>query len=41
MLIISVRDSENNTWKRKAKNKDRKEQRYDKIYSESVRAEWF
>ena len=41
MLIISVRDNENNTWKRKAKNKDRKEQRCDKIYSESWRAEWF
>ena len=40
MLIISVRDNENNRWKRKNK-KNRKEQRSDASYSESVRAKWF
>ena len=29
MPIISVRDNWNNRWKRKARNKDRKEQRVD------------
>ena len=42
MLIISARDNENNRWKRKAtKNKDRKEQRGDTSYSESVTAKRF
>ena len=42
MLIISVRDNENNRWKRKEKkNKDRKKQRRGTSYSESVRAKWF
>ena len=36
MLVISVKDSENNRWKRKAKNKIRKEQRGDARYSEKV-----
>ena len=36
MLIISVRDNENNTWKRKGKK-----QRGGATYSESVRAKWF
>ena len=35
MLIISVRDDEDNRWKRKAKGA--KEQRGDTSYSESVR----
>ena len=41
MLIVSVRDNGNNTWKRKGKNKDRKEQRGDARYSESLRVKWF
>ena len=42
MLIISPRDNENNRWKSKAtKNKDKKEQRGDANYSESVRTKWF
>ena len=41
-MIISAIDNENNRWKRKAtKNKDKKEQRGDARYSESVRAKWF
>ena len=35
---MSVRDNENNRRKRKAKNKDRKEQRVEACHSESVRA---
>ena len=38
MPIISVRDNEKNRSKRKAKNKDKKEQMGDTRYSESVRA---
>ena len=38
MLIISVRDNENNRWKWKTKTKDRKDQRGDASYSESARA---
>ena len=41
MLIISVRDNENNRRKRKAKNKGRKEQMGDTSYSKIVRAKWF
>ena len=42
MPIISFRYNGNNRWKGKAtKNKDRKEQRGDVSYSESVRAKWF
>ena len=42
MQIISVRDNENNRWKKKAiKSKDRKKLRIDKSYNESVRAKWF
>ena len=37
MPIISVRDNESNRWKRKTKNKDRKEQMCDRRYSESNR----
>ena len=33
MPIINVRIHENNRWKRKAKNKDRKEQKSDESYS--------
>ena len=41
MPIISVRDNENNRWKRKLKNKDRKKQRGDTSFSERVRAKLF
>ena len=41
MLIINVRNNENNWWKRKAKNKDRMKQRNGGDYSESERAKWF
>ena len=41
MPTISVRDDENNRWKGKAKNKDRKDKTSDASYSESVRAKWF
>ena len=41
MLIISVRDNENDRWKTNTKNKDRKEQRGDASFRESVRAKWF
>ena len=48
MPIISLRDNENNRWKRNAKkakkqkaNKDRKEQQECRSYSERVRAKWF
>ena len=41
MLIINVRDDENNRWKRKGKKTDRKTQRGGASYSESVRAKWF
>ena len=42
MLIINVRDNENNRWKRKGKktNKDRKQQMGDTSYGESVRGKW-
>ena len=42
MLIISIRDNEKkNRWNRKSiKKKDRKEQRAEASYSESVRAKW-
>ena len=39
MPKISVKDNENNRWKRKGKN--RKKQRGDASYSESVRVKWF
>ena len=42
MLILSVRDNENNRCKRKVKkDKDRKVQRGDAGYSESVGVKWF
>ena len=44
MLIISVRDNDNNGSKRNAtkkKNKDRKERMGDTSYSKSVRSKWF
>ena len=40
MPIIGVRDYENNRWKRKAKNKDRKEQRNDISFIESGKPKW-
>ena len=42
MLTISVRDNENNKWKRNTnkKNYDRKEQE-GKNYDEKVRTKWF
>ena len=46
MAIISVRDNEENRWKRnaktkiKTKNKNRKNNR-DRSYSERMRAKWF
>ena len=40
MPIISAKDNENNRWKRKTKNKDRKEQRGDGNRSKSVRSKW-
>ena len=39
MMTISARDNENNTWKRSTP--DRKKQRGDASYSESVKANWF
>ena len=41
MSIINVGDNEHNIWKRKTKNKDRREQRCDVSYRESVRVKWF
>ena len=43
MLIISVRDNENNRWKRNAENKkaNTEKNKGNKSYSESVRAKWF
>ena len=48
MPITSVRDNENNRWKRNEKkkknkqaNKDKEEQGGDRSSSERVRAEWF
>ena len=42
MPIISVRDNENNRWKRKGKkNKEKKKQKGRANYGESVRAKWF
>ena len=49
MPITSVRDNENNRWKRNEKkkktdkqtNKDKKEQGGDRSSSERVRAKWF
>ena len=48
MPTISVRDNENNRWKRNAKQKNKKKQtrkteknKGDKCYSERVRAKWF
>ena len=42
MPIISVRDHENNIWKRNAKKKQRQERtRGDRSYSKRVRAKWF
>ena len=46
MPIISVRDNENNSWKRNAEKKQQKETKTeknkgDKSYSERVRAKWF
>ena len=44
MLIISVRDNENNGWKRNAKTKENKtktkNKTEDRNYSERVRAKW-
>ena len=37
MLMISLRDNENNRWKRNTKIKDRKEQKGEASYSESVK----
>ena len=41
MQMINVRDNENNWWKIKAKNRDRKKQRSGASYCESMRAKWF
>ena len=47
MLIISVRDNENNGWNRNAgknndkKGKKKKKKQGEKSYSERVRAKWF
>ena len=41
MPIISVRDNENNRWKTKGKNKDKKKERGSASYGETVRAKWF
>ena len=46
MPIISVRDNENDRWKRNAKKKQKKKtntekNKGDKSYSERVRAKWF
>ena len=42
MLIISVRDNENNRWKRNANRKTKTEKnKGNKSYSERVRAKWF
>ena len=43
MSIISVRDNENNRWKRNAEKKKTKTEKNkgDKSYSERVRAKWF
>ena len=41
MVIISVRDNENNRWKRKTKNKNTKEQSGEASCSESWRAKRF
>ena len=42
MPIISVRDNENNRWKRNAEKKTKTEKnKGDKSYSERVRAKWF
>ena len=46
MPIISVRDNENNRWKRKKKHKKNKQRQKttrgeDRSYSERVRAKWF
>ena len=43
MLIISVRDYENNKWRRNAEQKTTKTEKNkgDKSYSERVRAKWF
>ena len=35
--MISLSDNENNRWKRKTKSKDRKEQKDEASYSESVK----
>ena len=42
MPIISVRDNENNRWKRNPEKKTKTEKnKGDKSYSETVRAAWF
>ena len=42
MLIISVRDKENNRWKKNPEKKTKTEKNKDnKSYSERVRAKWF
>ena len=42
MLIISVRDNENNRWNRNAKkNKKTEKNKGDRSHSERMRAKWF
>ena len=41
MLIISVRDNENNRWKKNAEKKKTEKNKTDKSYSETVRAKSF
>ena len=41
MLIISVRDNENNWWKRKGKKTKTEKNKEDRSYSKRVRAKWF
>ena len=41
MLIISVRDNENNWWKRKGKKTKTEKNKEDGSYSKRVRAKWF
>ena len=41
MPIISIRDNENNQWKRNAEKKQTEKRKGDKCYSERARAKWF
>ena len=41
MPIISIRDHENNRWKRNAEKTKTEKNKEDKSYSERARAKWF